>query len=32
VEIDSAVVERISVAQQRSGYEPWAEQTLNLSN
>jgi transcription antitermination factor NusG len=32
VEIDSAVVERISVARQRSGYEPWAEQTLNLSN
>jgi transcription antitermination factor NusG len=32
VEIDSAVVERISGAQQQLGYQPWTKQVLNLSN
>jgi transcription antitermination factor NusG len=32
VEIDAGMVERISTLQHRSGYEPWTEQTLNLSN
>jgi len=32
VEIDAEMVERISSLQHRSGYEPWTEQALNLSN
>ena len=32
VEIDSAMVERISTLRHRSGYEPWTEQALSLSN
>jgi Transcription antiterminator len=32
VEIDAAMVERISTLEHRSGYEPWTEQALNLSN
>jgi transcription antitermination factor NusG len=32
VEIDAEMVERISTSQHRSGYQPWTEQALNLSN
>ena len=32
VEIDAEIVERISSLRHRSGYEPWTEQALNLSN
>jgi transcription termination/antitermination protein NusG len=32
VEIDTEMVERIPTSQHRSGYEPWTEQVLNLSN
>ncbi len=32
VEIDAANVERTPVPQPRSGYQPWTEQALNLSN
>ena len=32
VEIDAQMVERISTLRHESGYEPWTEQALNLSN
>ena len=32
VEIDAAIVERISVSQQPLGAQPWTEQALNLSS
>jgi transcription termination/antitermination protein NusG len=32
VEVDAGMVERIPTSQHRSGYEPWTEQALNLSN
>jgi transcription termination/antitermination protein NusG len=32
VEIDAAMVERISTLRHESGYQPWTEQALNLSN